>query len=41
MKTDSLLTLHWYPNTPVGFNTIHGATLKEIFEALQEDKRKT
>ena len=30
MATDSLWELRWYPNTPVGFNMIFGATLEEV-----------
>ena len=34
IKTNELWVIHWYPNTPVGFNTLAGATLEEILESL-------
>lgn len=32
LRTDSLWTLHWYPNTPVGFIVVHGPTLERVLE---------
>ena len=33
---DSVWVLHWYPNTPVGFNRIAASTLDAIKQALKE-----
>lgn len=33
IDTNEIWSLQWYPNTPVGFNIIHGATLEEVIEA--------
>lgn len=30
IETDELWELHWYPNTPIGFNTAFGAALEEV-----------
>lgn len=30
--------IHWYPNSPVGFNQISGATLPEVIEAAIASK---
>lgn len=35
--TNSIWTLHWYPDTPIGFCTVHGATLETAIDALRED----
>lgn len=32
LRTNSLWTLHWYSNTPVGFNVVHGPTLERVLE---------
>jgi hypothetical protein len=32
IRTDSLWTLHWYPDTPVGFFVVHGPTLERVLE---------
>lgn len=39
IATDSLWEIQWYPNSPVGFNVIYGATLQEVISA-STDKRK-
>lgn len=36
LETDELWTLHWYPNTPVGFYVLHGASLEEVLEKAKE-----
>ena len=33
IETDEIWELQWYPNTPVGFCTMYGATLEEVLEA--------
>lgn len=33
IDTDSVLTLQWYPNTPVGFNALAAADLDVLLEA--------
>ena len=33
---DSVWVLHWYPNTPVGFNRIAASTLEAIEDKLKE-----
>lgn len=37
IETDSLWSIQWYPDTPVGFYTVYGATLEEILEAANQD----
>lgn len=32
IETDELWELQWYPDTPVGFNFVCGATLEEVLE---------
>lgn len=32
IRTDSLWTLHWYPDTPVGFYSVNGSTLERVLE---------
>jgi len=39
IETNEIWTLHWYPNTPIGFNLMHAADLEALFEALE--KRET
>lgn len=36
IRTDSLWTLHWYPNTPVSFYVVHGPTLERVLELANE-----
>lgn len=36
IKTDSLWELQWYPNTPIGFNCVYGATLEEVITKANE-----
>lgn len=38
VATNSLWTLHWYPNTPVGFCTLHASSLEAILSHLMESK---
>jgi hypothetical protein len=39
IKTDSVWTIQWYPNSPVGFNRVHAATLGRALEfALQVEE---
>lgn len=33
--TNSQWVLHWYPNTPVGFNDIAASSLPALFEGLR------
>jgi len=37
IETDSLWVLHWYPNSPVGFNVVAGATLEEVLKRANEE----
>ena len=37
IDTDSVWTLQWYPETPIGFHRIAAATLEEIFKRLEEN----
>lgn len=32
IETDEIWRLQWYPNTPIGFYVIYGATLEEVLE---------
>lgn len=32
IQTDSLWTLHWYPDTPIGFHSIAAPTLRELLD---------
>jgi hypothetical protein len=32
--TNTIWTLHWYPDTPIGFCKSHGATLEAALDAL-------
>jgi len=35
IATDSVWTIQWYPNTPIGFKRVHAATLdKALADAL-------
>jgi hypothetical protein len=36
IRTDSLWTLHWYPNTPVSFYVVHGPTLERVLELAND-----
>lgn len=36
IKNDELWEMQWYPNTPIGFNKIYGATLEEIITKSKE-----
>jgi hypothetical protein len=33
--TNTIWTLHWYPDTPIGFCTSHGATLEAAIDAVK------
>ncbi len=33
IETDSLWVLHWYPNTPVGFNAMAAADFETLMDA--------
>lgn len=37
LKNDTIWELQWYPNTPVGFNIVYGATLEECIKKANED----
>jgi len=39
IDSDSLWTMHWYPETPVGFNVVHASSLEAIMAwlAAQDD----
>ena len=37
IDTDSIWTLRWYPNTPVGFNAVAAPTLEELFAVANSD----
>lgn len=32
--TNSIWELHWYPDTPIGFYNVYGATLEEVLASL-------
>lgn len=32
IETNSIVHLQWYPETPVGFNNVYGASLEEVIE---------
>jgi hypothetical protein len=32
IETDSIWTIQWYPNTPVGFNAVAAPTLEELLQ---------
>lgn len=34
METNSIWTAHWYPNTPVGFNSCHASTFEALYNHL-------
>jgi hypothetical protein len=36
IQTNNLWELQWYPNTPVGFNIVYGATLEEVIKKANE-----
>ena len=36
---DSVWVLHWYPDTPIGFNRIAASTLEAIEAALKETEK--
>lgn len=36
IETNELWVIQWYPNTPVGFNNMAGATLDELLKAVKE-----
>ena len=38
IEADSIWTVHIYPNTPVGFNVYHAATLDAAIDAAKEPK---
>lgn len=38
IATNELWTLHWYPDTPVGFCLIHASTLEALLQAAAKDK---
>jgi len=40
IETNSLWELQWYPNTPIGFNIVFGATLEEILASLTSEKNR-
>lgn len=35
IKTNSIWTLHWYPDTPVGFCVVHASTLEALLEHIK------
>jgi hypothetical protein len=37
IATDSIWTVQWYPNTPVGFNCVAASTLEAALKAARED----
>jgi predicted alpha/beta hydrolase len=39
IKTNELWVMRWYPETPVGFCAIYGATLDEVLKAPKENIR--
>ena len=36
IETNEIWTLHWYPNTPVGFNVLHAADLSALLKAVTD-----
>lgn len=36
IETNTIWTLHWYPETPIGFCLIHGPTFAEVIAEAQE-----
>lgn len=38
VKLNSVWTLHWYPDTPVGFYRLRASSLAALFEGLKEHK---
>jgi hypothetical protein len=34
LETNSVWSVQWYPNTPVGFNSLYASSLKALIEAL-------
>jgi hypothetical protein len=36
IKADSLWTLQWYPDTPIGFYVVHGPTLERVLELAEK-----
>ncbi len=38
METNSMWTLYWYPNTPVGFYSISASALEPLFKYLDENE---
>jgi hypothetical protein len=41
IATDTIWTLHIYPNTPVGFNVYHAATLDAAIDAARHEPTKS
>ena len=39
IKTDTIWTIHIYPNSPVGFNVYHAATLDAAIDAARKETR--
>lgn len=37
IATNELWEMHWYPNTPVGFNKIGAPTLEELFAYAEKE----
>lgn len=38
IASNEIWTLHWYPETPVGFNLIHASTLEALLQAAANTK---
>lgn len=38
IATDDMWTLHWYPNTPVGFCVLHAADLDVLLVAAENEE---
>lgn len=36
IETDQIWELQWYPNTPIGFNKVWGATLEDVLEKANQ-----
>lgn len=36
IETNEIWELQWYPNTPVAFNKVYGATLEEVLEKANQ-----
>jgi len=36
IETNEIWTLHWYPNTPIGFNSVAAPTLQELLDYAKE-----